>query len=295
MNIDLELYKIFYHVAKNKNISKTANELHISQPAISKSIKNLESQLDCSLFVRRKYGVELTKEGLVFYNKIKDAFSIIKSAESSLENMINLDEGTLTIGSSNTITKMFLLPYLKEFHEEFPNIKINIISNSTKNNINNLKNGIIDLLILNLPYQLSGEFNIFSICNLHDVFVANKDFEFLKDKEISLNELSEYPLILIAEGSSTRFFLDSYSSSKGVVLKPFSEPTSFSLVVEFAKLGLGIGYVTKEYLNIYDNLFEIKLKEKIPARSLGVATLKNQKISHAASQFLEIIKENNIK
>ena len=294
MDINIELYKIFYYVAKNHNITKTANELHITQPSVSKSIKSLEEQLDCTLFLRGKYGVELTKEGKVFYEKIKDAFSIIKSAEDSLENMINLDEGVINIGASNTITKKFLLPYLKDFHEEFPNIKINIMTDTTKTNMNNMRNGIVDLLILNLPYPIPNDFDTIDLCDLHDVFVANKDFEDLKNKKLSIKDLNNYPLVLLAEGSNTRYFLDKYTSSLGFNLKAFSEPASFSLVVEFAKLGLGIGYVTKEYLGDEldtGELFEIKLSEKIPNRKLGIVIKKNQELSHASKMFLEILKE----
>ena len=293
MNIDLELYKIFYYVAKNHNITKTANELHVTQPSISKAIKNLEGQLGCTLFVRNKYGVDLTEEGKVFYNKIKSAFSIIKSAEDSLENMLNLDEGIINIGASNTITKKFLLPYLVDFHEEFPNIKINIVTNTAKVNFNNVRNGIVDILIINLPYPVPNDFEVIPLCDLHDIFVANKEYEFLKNKELSIKDLNNYPLILLSKGSNTRYFLDDYTASIGFNLEAFSEPTSFSLVVEFAKLGLGIGYVTKEYLDneLDGDLFEIKIKEKIPNRQLGIVIRKNQELSHASKMFLEILKE----
>ena len=293
MNIDLELYKIFYYVAMNHNITKTANELHVTQPSISKAIKNLEGQLGCTLFIRNKYGVDLTEEGKIFFNKIKSAFSIIKSAEDSLENMLNLDEGIINIGASNTITKKFLLPYLKDFHEEFPNIKINISTNTAKVNFNNVRNGVVDILIINLPYPVPNDFEVIPLIDLHDTFVANKDFEFLKEKELSIKDLNDYPLVLLSKGANTRYFLDDFTSSLGVNLEAFSEPTSFSLVVEFAKLGLGIGYVTKEYLDdeLGNELFELKIKEKIPSRKLGIVVRKNQELSHASKMFLEILKE----
>ena len=295
MNVDLELYKIFYYVAKNHNITKTANELHVTQPSVSKAIKNLEEQLGCTLFIRNKYGVDLTEEGKVFYEKIKDAFSIIKSAEDSLDNMLNLNEGVINIGASNTITKKFLLPYLKDFHEEFPNIKINITTNTTKVNFKNMRNGIVDILILNLPYPIPNDFEVIPLCDLHDIFVANKDYQFLKDKELSIKDISEYPLVLLSKGANTRYFLDDYTSSLGINLEAFAEPTSFSLVVEFAKLGLGIGYVTREYLDdeLDGELFEIKTKEKIPSRKLGIVIRKNQELSHASKMFLEILKEKS--
>ena len=295
MNIDLELYKIFYYVAMNHNITKTANELHVTQPSISKAIKNLEGQLGCTLFIRNKYGVDLTEEGKIFFNKIKSAFSIIKSAEDSLENMLNLDEGIINIGASNTITKKFLLPYLKDFHEEFPNIKINISTNTAKVNFNNVRNGVVDILIINLPYPVPNDFEVIPLIDLHDTFVANKDFEFLKEKELSIKDLNDYPLVLLSKGANTRYFLDDFTSSLGVNLEAFSEPTSFSLVVEFSKLGLGIGYVTKEYLDdeLGNELFELKIKEKIPSRKLGIVVRKNQELSHASKMFLEILKEKS--
>ena len=288
MDIDLELYKIFYYVAKNHNITKTANELHVTQPSISKAIKNLEGQLGCTLFIRNKYGVDLTEEGKIFFDKIKSAFD-------SLENMLNLDEGVINIGASNTITKKYLLSYLEDFHEEFPNIKINIATNTTKVNFNNMRNGIVDILILNLPYPIPNDFEVIPLCDLHDIFVANKEFNFLKDKELSIKDSNNYPLVLLSKGSNTRYFLDDFTSSLGINLEAFSEPTSFSLVVEFAKLGLGIGYVTREYLDdeLGNELFELKIKEKIPSRKLGIVVRKNQELSHASKMFLEILREKS--
>ena len=113
MNINFEYYKIFYNVAKNKNITKTANELMISQPAISKSIKNLEEQIGCTLFIRNKAGVSLTEEGKVLYEEIKNAINIIDNAEEKIDEMINLESGTLNIGINNTLTQKYLLPYIK--------------------------------------------------------------------------------------------------------------------------------------------------------------------------------------
>ena len=151
----------------------------------------------------------------------------------------------------------------------------------------------MDILIINLPYPVPNDFEVIPLIDLHDTFVANKDFEFLKEKELSIKDLNDYPLVLLSKGANTRYFLDDFTSSLGVNLEAFSEPTSFSLVVEFAKLGLGIGYVTKEYLDdeLGNELFELKIKEKIPSRKLGIVVRKNQELSHASKMFLEILKE----
>ena len=116
-NINLNLYKTFYDVAKAGSFSKAALNTYTSQPAISKSIKNLEEQLGGQLFVRTKRGVILTEEGKEFYNYIKQAIEYISNAENKFTELINLETGCIKIGISTTLTKEFLLPYLEVFHK----------------------------------------------------------------------------------------------------------------------------------------------------------------------------------
>ena len=150
MNIDFELYRIFYVVAKNRNITKASKELNISQPAISKSIKNLEEQLGGQLFFRTKRGVILTDEGKEFYKYISQAIEYIYNAENKFSDLVNLETGCIKIGISTTLTKEFLLPYLEKFHYLYPKIDIQIVTSYTDDLMTKLKNGLIDILILNL-------------------------------------------------------------------------------------------------------------------------------------------------
>ena len=140
MNIDFELYRIFYVVAKNGNITRASEELLISQPAISKSIKNLEEQLGGQLFVRSKRGVVLTEEGKAFYNYIKQAIEYISSAENKFSELINLETGCIRIGIGSTLTREFLLPYLEEFHKLYPKIDIEIVTNMSSELFPKLRN-----------------------------------------------------------------------------------------------------------------------------------------------------------
>lgn len=293
MNINFELYRIFYVVANNRNITKASEELNISQPAISKAIKNLEEQLGGQLFVRTKRGVILTEEGKEFYNFIKQAIEYINNAENKFSDLINLESGCIKIGISTTLTKEFLLPYLKKFHSLYPKIDIQIITNLTYELIPKLRNGIIDIVILNLNNKDYGnDIDIIKCRKINDCFVANnKD---LVDKISSLNDLNNYPLILQAKGSSTRDFLDEFAKKNNIILKPNIELASYSLVFEFAKIGLGIGYVTKDYIKDAiknKELFELKIKEKLPSRYIGIATSKNHVPNFSAKKLIEIIKK----
>ena len=296
MNIDFELYRIFYTVANHKNITKASFELNISQPAISKSIKNLEEQLGGNLFVRTKRGVILTEEGREFYNYIKQAIEYISNAENKFTELINLETGCIRIGIGSTLTREFLLPYLEEFHKLYPKIDIEIVTNMSSELFPKLRNGLIDIIILNLNDKNYGkDINIIKCREITDCFVVNDTYSYLLDKEISIRELNKYPLILQSKGANTREFLDDFAKKNDTILKPNIELASYSLVVDFAKIGLGIGYATKDYIKKElenKELYEIKLKEKIPSRYIGIATSNNHLPNFSTKKLIEIINKN---
>lgn len=296
MNINFEYYKIFYNVAKNKNITKTANELMISQPAISKSIKNLEEQVGCSLFTRNKAGVLLTEEGKVLFNEIKNAIEIIENAEKKLNEMIHLECGILNIGVSNTLTRNYLLPYIQEFNKMYPKVTIKVHTEPSFELINKARKGLVDFIILNLPYNVPDDFEKHNLVEVHDCFVANNNFSDLKGNVISLDDLNNYPLILLAQGSNGRYFLDDYCSKIGINLAPKFELASYSLVTEFIKSGIGIGLLTKEFIKDElesGDLFEICTDPliDIKSRNIGVIYLSQQTLSHCSKEFLKLLRE----
>ena len=147
MNIDLELYRIFYVVAKNKHMTRASEELCISQPAISQAIKKLEDQLDGTLFLRSNKGMELTEEGKMFFEYVKGALELINNAEKEFTSFKDLSKGEIKIGCSTTLTKLVLIDVLKEFHIDYPNINIDITNYLTRNLINDLKLGKLYFVI----------------------------------------------------------------------------------------------------------------------------------------------------
>lgn len=291
MNVNFELYRIFYTVALNGNISKAAQELYISQPAVSKAIKKLEEELGGNIFYRTKKGVVLTEEGKELYNYVKTALEYLNSAEHKFKDLMKLESGCIRLGVNTTLTKEFLMPYLEKFHIRHPKINIQIFTGSNQYLMKKLKNGLIDLMILNLPFDTNDEIEIKKCGMVQDCFVVNKNYQNLLNKELSLTDLNNYPLILQAKGSNTRNFLDDFCLNQNVSLNPTMELTSYSLVKEFTKIGFGIGYLTKNFISEElknKNLFELKIKEKIPSRDIGIAYLKNS-ISFSTKELIKII------
>lgn len=292
MNIDYELYRIFYIVAKNGNITRASKELLISEPAVSKSIKNLEGYLGAPLFTRTKKGVNLTTEGITLYEYISKGIEYFKSGEAKFNELINLESGTIRIGINTTLTKEFLMPYLETFHKLYPNINIEIRTNLTSELKSMLKDGLIDMHILNLTNEeTKNDFNIIKCKTITDCFVSNKP---IKEK-ISIKELNNYPLILQDKNSNTRKFLDDFANKYEITLKPKIEIGSYYLVSEFSRIGLGIGYITKNYIkNNLDNkeLFIVPIKEKIPSREIGILLNKNTTPNFSTKELIKIITQN---
>ena len=291
MNIDYELYRVFYEVANSGNITHASQKLNISQPAISKSIKNLEEQLGGDLFVRTKKGVILTEEGKTFYEHIKNAIECISNAENEFTNLVNLNAGSIRIGVSTTITERYLLPYLKQFHELYPNITIHMYTDVSNELLSKLKTGYIDVAIVHvMDKDYGSDIEIDKIKKITSCFVSNKRF---KD-EISIKELVNYPVILQTKGSNSRDFIEKIEVDNKIIFNNCIESSSYTLISEFAKIGLGIGISTKEYIEEdlkNKSLYEIKIREKLPDRYICIATLKNKKTSFSTNKFIEILKK----
>ena len=294
MNINFELYRIFYTVAKHKNITKAAEELYISQPAVSKAIKNLENNLGGKLFNRTKKGVVLTEEGKEFYNYISTAIDFINNAEHKFNDLMNLEVGTIKIGASTTLTKYFLVPYLDEFHKKYPKINIEIYTDMTNKLFEKLKNGLIDVVILNLPYKESNNVEIVKLTSVQDGFYVGNSYKELCNKTISLKDLENYTLLLQSKESNTGMFLNSFCEKYDVKLKPSMLLAGYSLVYEFTKMNFGVGYLTDKFIlkDDLNKLHKLNIKENIPKRSIGLAYSKVNLPTFATKEFIKIITKN---
>ena len=290
MNIDLELYRVFYIVAKNKHMTKASEELHISQPAISQSIKKLEEQLGGTLFLRSNKGMELTEEGKMFYEYVKGALELIGNAENEFTSFKDLSKGEIKIGCSTTLTKLILIDTLKEFYNEYPNININIINDLTSNLINDLKLGKLDFVIFNESNIKETNLYLEKIKELKQGFIYNP--EFFKDEINNFEDLNSFPLILQKEESNSRKLLDYIALQNSVKLIPKMEVVSQELITEFVNIGLGIGFTIIDLATRnYKNLKELKINKKIPNINIYLATNKSVSLTFASKIFIKYLKK----
>ena len=296
MNINFELYRIFYVVATVGNITKASQELNISQPAVTKQIKSLEAQLGGDLFIRTKRGVILTENGRAIYNYIKQALNCFNNAELQFSNLKKLETGVIRIGTSTALARLFLMKYLDKFHREYPNIAIQLFTDPSKVMRKMLKDGTLDILIAKEDSENDDESEVIRVGKLHHCFVASDYFSELKNKVISLNDLNEYPILLQKTPSTTREYFDNFCKENNIEITTKLEIASATLIEDFVKIGLGVGLVTKEFAQkeIDEGLiFEVKTKPYIPSKYFSLITLKNSFHSFGTNKLIEMILEDN--
>lgn len=292
MNVNLELYRIFYVVAKHKHMTRASEELHISQPAISQSIKKLEDELGGTLFLRSNKGMELTEEGKMFYEYVKGALELINNAENEFTSYKDLSKGEIKIGCSTTLTKLVLLDAIKYFHKDYPNINIEIKNGLTSDLIQDLKVGKLDFVIFNESNIKEKNVCLKKIKNLKQGFIYNKDY--FKDNNFSFEELNNYPLILQKEESNSRKLLNYIASTYNVSLIPKMEVVSQELITEFVHIGLGVGFCIIDLAKRnYPYLEELSVNKKIPDIYVYLATNKSILLTFASKKFIEYLSNEN--
>ena len=294
MDINYELYKVFYHVASTLSFSEASKQLFISQSAVSQSIKVLEKKLNQTLFIRSTKRVQLTPEGEILLKHIEPAMNLIKKGENQLLEANTLNGGQLRIGASDTICRYFLVPFLNEFHKMYPNIHIKVTNRTSIECARLLDNGQVDFIITNYPNSgLSNTQNIQVIHDFSDVFVANETYFPLKDRMITLKELQSYPLLMLDRKSTTSEFLHSMFQKHQLDLVPEIELSSNDLLIDLAKIGLGIAFVPDFCIpQQEENFFILNLEETLPKRQLVVVHNETLPISQAARQFIELLEGN---
>lgn len=287
MDINYELYKVFYYVATTLSFSEASKQLFISQSAVSQAIKALEKKLEQTLFIRSTKRVQLTPEGEILLRHIEPAMNLIKRGETQLTEAATTG-GQIRIGASDTICRYFLVPYLERFHKEFPNAHIKVTNQTSTKCVELLESGQVDMIVCNYPNSnLSHQHNYKTILNFHDIFVANSAFNELRYKKTSFRELLNYPILMLERHSATSQFLHDLFQKCQLDLVPEIELSSNDLLIDLAKIGLGIAFIPDFCLpEESDELFKVDTEEELPVRQLVIAYNNHVPVSKAVQEFM---------
>lgn len=289
MDINYELYKVFYFVAKTLSFSDASKELFISQSAVSQSIKVLEKRLNQSLFIRTTKKVKLTKEGEMLFKHIEPAINLISRGENQILEAHSLNGGQIRIGASDTICRYFLVPFLNDFHKRFPNVHIKVTNGTSMQCVQLLESNQVDLVVVNTPNsKLNNITSIRTIRTFHDVFIVNQDAFDLPEGKISFANLLDYPILMLEKRSTTSEFLHNLFLQNSLDLVPAIELSSNDLLIDLAKIGLGIAFVPDFCVNSQsEHLIILETEESLPERKLVVGYNDKLLLTGATEYFID--------
>ena len=291
MDINLELYKVFYCVATTLSFSDAAKELYISQSAVSQSIKMLEKRLGMTLFVRSTKKVRLTTEGEILLKHVEPAIALIQRGEKQLQDSQTLNAGQVRIGASDTICRYFLVPFIREFHQKHPGVLIKVTNSTSFGCVDLLENNQVDLIIVNAPnIKLNRVRSTEVIREFHDVFVANPTAFPFAGRRADLAELQNYPILMLERNSTTSEHLYNIFLQNQLELVPTLEVTSNDLLMDFARIGLGIAFLPDYCVTESEDLRIMETTTELPARKLVLARQEQVPLSPAAESFIDMLK-----
>lgn len=299
MNSNFEYYKIFYYVAKYENLTKAATALKTSQPAVTRTIHKLEGELGCRLFTRSKTGMKLTPEGRTFYGYVAAGCAQFFKGENDLSNLISLENGTIYISATETALHCYLFQAMEEFNSLYPNVRFKILNNSTTESVNAVKEGKVDLAFVSANLQVAKPLRMKILRKYRDILIAGMRFEELKagKEELSLKELVSYPWISLTAETITRRFLNEYFEKNGLTFAPDMELATTDMILPAVRHNLGLGFIPAEFADAElksGQVFEIKVKEKLPERNIILIYDVEYPQSIAAKEFQKFLKEKEM-
>lgn len=289
-NSNLNLYRVFYEVAKYNSISTAAKSMYLSQPAISKSIKNLETELGTTLFYRTLNGIVLTEKGKELFTYIEEAFSNIRLAEKKMLENKNLEKGTLAIGIRSHIASFYLIDKIIEYHKRYPKIEITIINRPSNELLKLLNDNKIDFIIDISSYKDElDSYDVKDLGNLEHCFVVLNNENILPDKiEYTLSDLKGVPLILPVNHSSHRKILNQFAKDNNIKFQNVLSIETSELLYDFVKKGVGVGYILKNMIieDVENGLLKIiNIKEKLPKVNLKLICIE-KRLTEASHRFI---------
>lgn len=294
MNYDY--YRVFLSVGKHHSFTRAAEELYTSQPAVTRTIKNLETELGVKLFVRSKKGVEFTLEGERLYEGASAAFALLNKTEEELSASLSLQAGSVALGATITALDEFLFDFLESFRKDYPGIKIRISTHSSDQTIAKLRQGKIDIAFVTTPYRYSEDLIAFTISSFENIVIAGHGYPELRKGKHDIASLSKYPLVYLSSAMQLREYCDDIFRAHGVSVTPSIELDSASTIAPMVAKNFGIGIVPKSLVRDAlekDEVFEVQTIEPLPSREVVMLKSASYPETAPAKAFFLSAKEHS--
>lgn len=291
MYISYDYYRIFYYVASCGSLSQAAAQLRNNQPNLTRAMKNLETELGCALFLRTNRGMKLTPEGERLYAHIRIAFQQIERGEAELEELRELRCGSVTIAASEIALHSALLPVLRKFRSIHPDITLKISNHTTPQAIAALKSGLVDIAVVTTPLTPEADLSICALRSVRERAVC-VGFPELRGRAVTPEELLRYPIVALGAQSTSYQLYAGYFAAHGLRFFPDIEAATADQILPLVEAGLGIGFMTEDFLLNAPELHVLELTSPLPAREICAVKRSGQPLSLAAQELEDMLRQN---
>lgn len=293
MNISYDYYRIFYFVANCKNITLAAKALYLSQPNVTRTMKLLEQELGCPLFLRSRRGITLTPEGELLLSHVAPAVEHIEAAQRELTLERELRQGSVSIGASEVALRCLLLPVLKAFREQYPGIRVRVSNHSTPQAVRALREGMVDLAVVTTPVELPPDMELIPLREIREVPICAGSYAEALREPVTLAALSHYPLISLGSETMTYRLYSQWFSQNGLPFHPDVEAATADQILPMVKNYLGIGFVPEEFLaddGETGAVARLTLTTPVPSRRICLVKRAGHGLRIASQKFEEMLK-----
>lgn len=294
MAVPYDYYRIFYYVARYQSFTKAALVLSASQPNITRTVNKLEQELGCRLFLRSNRGVSLTPEGQTLYRHVQIAEEQLQTGIGELAQNRGLEQGSISIGTSEVALHLLLLPVLRQFRRSFPGIRISVTNHTAIQAVSAVKSGQVDFAVISTPAPVSKPYVMTRLTPVQDILVAGPAYEELKGKTMTLEQVTAYPLICLEEHTRTREFYQKWFAEQGLTLQPDIETATTDQVLPMVRYDLGLGFLPAQFAAsaiAAGDVFQIQLAQPIPLRHICLVHDKGRPMSRAALKIIQMLRE----
>lgn len=292
MNISYDHYRIFYFVANCKNITQAAKALYLSQPNVTRTIRLLEQELGCALFLRSRRGVTLTPEGELLLRHVAPAVEHLEAAQRELTLEQELRQGFVSIGASEAALRCLLLPVLKSFRQRYPGIRVRVSNHSTPQALRSLEEGLVDLAVVTTPLDLPAGMEQTPLRQIREVPICAGSYAAALRGPVTLADLSRYPLISLGRETMTYRLYSQWFSRHGLPYHPEVEAATADQILPMVKNYLGVGFVPEEFLKDDTDsrsLTRLELTEPVPGREICLVKRSDRVLPIAAQRFEDLL------
>jgi DNA-binding transcriptional LysR family regulator len=283
--------RVFYHAAKNLNFTAAANELFITQPAVTFQMKSFEEFCSLKLFKKRGRKIYLTDEGKALFEYAAHIFRYEKEIENVIDEMRELKRGILSLGTTKAYARYFMPLMITTFHNNYPNIKIQLNEGSSQDMIHSLLDLKIEVAIIAKTVD-HPEIDFFPFSKEEMAVIVARDHRLTKKKAIAFGELADELFIMKENGSGTRKLVEQLFAGEKRAPNILMETSNTEFIKQLVQRGEGVSYLVREVVTTElaeKTLAEVPLKGRKQFLDVNIAYLKNQVLSPPAKAFVDIL------